>query len=177
VCIFRFIFHCTFIFKRWSNILIPSGPFLENGYSEILSGYQPGQVVEWWKHQRFEDHFCTHSQGFYMAVQVTLLLTISRSVHLGLEPLILTHGHILAWKNFSVLFLVGRLSWRVDGAAMCKGHSLHLCHVYIHTLMYMSLHFWYYYYRHYYYDVQRLYVLAKPANPGIAQQIMPKVFT
>jgi hypothetical protein len=40
--------------------------------------------------------------------QVILLLTVSRSVRLGLKPLIVTHGHILAWKKISELSFVGR---------------------------------------------------------------------
>jgi hypothetical protein len=40
--------------------------------------------------------------------QVILLLTVCRSVRLGLEPLIVTHGHVLTWKEISVLFFVGR---------------------------------------------------------------------
>jgi hypothetical protein len=40
--------------------------------------------------------------------QIILLLTVSRSVLLGLKPLIVTYGHILAWKKISVLSFVGR---------------------------------------------------------------------
>jgi hypothetical protein len=34
-------------------------------YDEILSGYryQPGQMVEQWANQHFEDHLCPHPQG------------------------------------------------------------------------------------------------------------------
>jgi len=41
-------------------------------------------------------------------VIIILLLTVSRSVRLGLEPLIVTHDHILAWKKILVLSFVGR---------------------------------------------------------------------
>jgi hypothetical protein len=40
--------------------------------------------------------------------RVILLLTVSQSVRLGLESLIVTHGHILAWKEISVLSFVWR---------------------------------------------------------------------
>jgi len=33
------------------------------GSDEVLSGYQPGQMVERWKKQRFEDHLCLRPQG------------------------------------------------------------------------------------------------------------------
>jgi len=32
-------------------------------YDEVFSGYQPGQMVERWKNQRFEDHLCPRPQG------------------------------------------------------------------------------------------------------------------
>jgi hypothetical protein len=32
-------------------------------YDEVLSGYQPGQMVERWKNQRFEYHLCPRPQG------------------------------------------------------------------------------------------------------------------
>jgi hypothetical protein len=32
-------------------------------YDEVVSGYQPGQMVERRKNQRFEDHLCPHPQG------------------------------------------------------------------------------------------------------------------
>jgi hypothetical protein len=32
-------------------------------YDEVLSGYQPGQMVEPWENQRFEDHLCPRPQG------------------------------------------------------------------------------------------------------------------
>jgi hypothetical protein len=36
-------------------------------YDEVLSGYQPGQMVEQWKNQRFKDHLCPIPQGFFLA--------------------------------------------------------------------------------------------------------------
>jgi hypothetical protein len=33
------------------------------GYDEVLSGYQPGQMVERRKNQRYEDHLCPRPQG------------------------------------------------------------------------------------------------------------------
>jgi hypothetical protein len=32
-------------------------------YDEVLSGYQPGQMVERWANQRFENHLCPRPQG------------------------------------------------------------------------------------------------------------------
>jgi len=32
-------------------------------YNEILSGYQPSQVVQRWKNQRSENHVCLHPQA------------------------------------------------------------------------------------------------------------------
>jgi len=49
--------------------------------------------------------------GFFTQVtsdQVILLLPVNLSVRLGLDPLIVTHGHISAWKKISVLSFVGR---------------------------------------------------------------------
>jgi hypothetical protein len=70
--------------------------------------------------------------------QVILLPTVSLSVHLGLQPLVVNHGHILAWKKISVLSFVRRPSWRVDGTAMSRGHSIFLCCVYVRTHVWMS---------------------------------------
>jgi hypothetical protein len=36
--------------------------FPETEYDEVLSGYQPGQMVERWKNQSFEDHLCPRPQ-------------------------------------------------------------------------------------------------------------------
>jgi hypothetical protein len=30
---------------------------------DVFSGYQPGQMVEWWENQHFEDHLCPRPQG------------------------------------------------------------------------------------------------------------------
>jgi hypothetical protein len=65
--------------------------------------------------------------------QASLLLTVSRSVRFGLEPLIVTHGHILTWKKISILSFVGRPPWRVVGADMYRGHSL-VCVMWIYVL-------------------------------------------
>jgi hypothetical protein len=37
--------------------------FPATAYDEVFSGYQPGQMVERWKNQRFEDHLCPRPQG------------------------------------------------------------------------------------------------------------------
>jgi hypothetical protein len=31
-------------------------------FDEVFSGYQPGQMVERWANQRFEDHLCPRPQ-------------------------------------------------------------------------------------------------------------------
>jgi hypothetical protein len=58
-----------------------------------------------------------------MGYQV-ILLTISPSVRLGLEPLVVTHSNILARKKMLVVF---------RGTAMYRGHTFRLCCVYVHT--------------------------------------------
>jgi hypothetical protein len=65
--------------------------------------------------------------------------SVCLSVRLGLEPLIATHGHILAWKKISILSFVGRPPWRVVGTAMYGSHSLFLCCVHVHTHVWMSI--------------------------------------
>jgi hypothetical protein len=47
----------------------------------------------------------THWIGGWVGPRAGL---VSWSVRLGLEPLIVTHGHVSAWKKISVLFFVGR---------------------------------------------------------------------
>jgi hypothetical protein len=37
--------------------------FPANEYDEVFLGYQPRQMVERWKNQRFEDHLCPRPQG------------------------------------------------------------------------------------------------------------------
>jgi hypothetical protein len=32
-------------------------------YNEVFSGYQPGEVVQFSRDQRFEDHLCPRPQG------------------------------------------------------------------------------------------------------------------
>jgi hypothetical protein len=56
---------------------------------------------------------------------------VSRSVRLGLEPLIVTHGHILAWKKISVFSFVGRLPLSVDGTIMYRSQSLRVMCLFI----------------------------------------------
>jgi hypothetical protein len=38
-------------------------------YDEVLLGYQPGQMVEQWKNQHFEDHLCPCPQVGIFTVQ------------------------------------------------------------------------------------------------------------
>jgi hypothetical protein len=42
-------------------------------YDEVLSGYQPGQMVEQWANQHFEDHLCPRPQG-------TSLTTVGKNI-------------------------------------------------------------------------------------------------
>jgi hypothetical protein len=44
-------------------------------YDEVLSGYQPGQVVERWENQRFEDHLCPRPQGTSLTMVGKNILT------------------------------------------------------------------------------------------------------
>jgi len=45
-------------------------------YDEVLSGYQPGQMVEQWKNQHFKDHLCPRPQGTSLTVVFSDLSTI-----------------------------------------------------------------------------------------------------
>jgi hypothetical protein len=40
-------------------------------YDEVLSGYQPGQMVERWANQRFKDHLCPCPQGTSLTMNDT----------------------------------------------------------------------------------------------------------
>jgi len=95
----------------------------------------------------------------------------SRSVRLGLEPLIVTHVHVLGWKKISILSFVRRSPCRVDRAAMCRDLSLCLCCVCVYPIFILSL-------------LLILMLLCtkvcvhvRPVSPGTAQQIMPTVYT
>jgi hypothetical protein len=37
--------------------------FPASEYNEVFSGYQPGEVVQFCRDQRFEDHLCPRPQG------------------------------------------------------------------------------------------------------------------
>jgi len=45
-------------------------------YNEVLLGYQPGQVVEWWKSQCFKDYLCPHPQGTDMDMNINIHIHI-----------------------------------------------------------------------------------------------------
>jgi hypothetical protein len=46
-------------------------------YNEVLSGYQPGRMVERCKNQRFEDHPCPLPQGEQLLIRyATVMLDI-----------------------------------------------------------------------------------------------------
>jgi hypothetical protein len=72
-----------------------------------------------------------------MSGQVTLLLATTQSVLTDLEPLIVTYGHILAWKKTSVLSFVRCPPVKADGAAMYWGHSF--CVMYMFILLRVRL--------------------------------------
>jgi hypothetical protein len=95
--------------------------------------------------------------------QVMLLLTVSRSVHLVLEPLIVTSGHILAWKEISVLSFVGRPPGGWTGLP-CTGVTVFFCDMCGCLPLLILL-------------CTKVYVQARPVSPGIAQHIMPTLCT
>jgi len=47
--------------KRWRRCTEVQGECTEK-YDEVLSGYQPGKMVERWANQHFEDHLCPRPQ-------------------------------------------------------------------------------------------------------------------
>jgi len=60
-------------------------------HNKIFPGYQPCQLVKRRKNQRFKDHLCPRLQITDVSgdhVQVTLQLTVSQPVCLGVEPLL-----------------------------------------------------------------------------------------
>jgi hypothetical protein len=105
---------------------------------------------------------------------------VSRSVRLSLESLIVTHGPYFSSEENSVLSVVGRPTWQVDGATMYR-RSQSLCYVCVHTrvdvdpvlillllllllLLLMLL-------------CTRVYARARPVSSGTVQQIMPTLYT
>jgi hypothetical protein len=58
-------------------------------------------------------------------VKVTLRLTVSQSVSLGVEPhLGLMTRYLLPFDSYALVF-VGRPLWREDGSVFCQSHCLH----------------------------------------------------
>jgi hypothetical protein len=53
-------------------------------YDEVLSGYQPGQMIERWANQRFEDHLCPRPQGTSLTMVGKNILTKYMYTWLGL---------------------------------------------------------------------------------------------
>jgi hypothetical protein len=51
------------IFEKLIVIHIRFDAFPASEYSEVFSGYQPGEVVQFCRDQRFEDHLCPRPQG------------------------------------------------------------------------------------------------------------------
>jgi hypothetical protein len=58
-------------------------------YDEVLLGYQPGQMVEWWKNQCFKDHLCPHTLG--TRTEMVFETVFSLLNHLT---------QLIAWENF-----------------------------------------------------------------------------
>jgi len=81
--------------------------FLATEYDQVLSGYQPGQMVEWWKNQRFEDHLCPHPQGTSLTNQTSTLRTT-------LVFSLLNHlTQLIAWENFITFWLfTNQVIWK-----------------------------------------------------------------
>jgi hypothetical protein len=69
--------------------------------------------------------------------ELVILLTVSRSVRLGFEPLIVTHGHVLAFKGY--FCIVCRAAFTLTGGRFChvKG-SESLYHVYVYIYIFFS---------------------------------------
>jgi hypothetical protein len=54
-------------------------------YNKIFSGYQPRQLVEWRKNQRFEDHFRPRPQGTEVSTEVSIEVSIEVSTEVSAE--------------------------------------------------------------------------------------------
>jgi hypothetical protein len=59
-------------------------------------------------------------------VKVTLGLTVSQSVSLGVEPhLGLMTRYLVLFDSYGLVFFVGCPLWREDGSVFCQNHCLH----------------------------------------------------
>jgi hypothetical protein len=67
---------------------------------------------------------------------VTVSQSVSQSVRLGFEPLIGTHGHILAFKEYSGIVCCGASTQTGGRVCHVKGSQC-LCRMYVHTLFLM----------------------------------------
>jgi hypothetical protein len=81
-------------------------------YDEILSGYQPGQMIERWANQRFEDHLCPRHQGtaqpFDPADSPRELHHINwPSESLSLSGIVMTI--ILIWTYYLIVYFMSRI--------------------------------------------------------------------
>jgi hypothetical protein len=91
-------------------------------YNKIL----PGRV-KWLsdeKNQRFKDHLCPRLQGTDISgvqLQVTLQLTVSQPVRLGVEPLLglMTRFYLCCGSDCYGLCLVARPIWRGGESVIC----------------------------------------------------------
>jgi hypothetical protein len=71
-------------------------------YDEVLSGYQPGQMVERWANQRFEDYLCPRPQGTSLTIVEKNILTKYMYTRPGLwlwleEVLVSGHYDLRTW--------------------------------------------------------------------------------
>jgi hypothetical protein len=58
--------------------------------------------------------------------QVTLRLTVSQSVSLGIEPRLgLMTRYLVLFDSYGLVFFVGRPLCREDGSVFCQSHCLH----------------------------------------------------
>jgi hypothetical protein len=80
------------------------------GYDEVLSGYQPGQMVERWANQSFEDHLCPRPQDTSLTMVGKNILTIYIYTHTHTH----THTHIPGQdcsRDRSMGGFDGRFAW------------------------------------------------------------------
>jgi hypothetical protein len=82
-----------------------------------------------WPALRLEMTILPFSWAFRFKVQVTLQLTVSQPVCLGVEPLLglMTRYYFVTGLTVRVLCLVGRPIWRGDGCVICPKSVFVVC--------------------------------------------------
>jgi hypothetical protein len=60
--------YCCCLFRYQLSLEMKFVAFLATEYDEVFSGYQPGQMVERWGGERFEDHLCPRPQGISLVM-------------------------------------------------------------------------------------------------------------